>query len=222
MERGWIKLWRKTTDNQVWKYDRTAWHIFEYMLLKADRKTGTLDVAYSTMSEFLKIPKSTLHKAITRLKNAKMVNDIVNDKYTTFVICKFKEYQDGVEQDGERKVNAKGTQSEHIQEVKNKEDDNTKVLSSNDYQIFKEVWKKAYGKYPAGNKKLVDFPIGRLIKAYSLEKVCSAILWAEANRDKNKFIPIFNNPLDLERKWNSLVAQARKEKNGTGKRGVRL
>jgi hypothetical protein len=60
------------------------------------------------------------------------------------------------------------------------------------------------------------------VKAYTIEKVCNALMWAEANRETNKFIPTFNNPLELERKWNSLVNQARKEKNGEGKRIVEI
>lgn len=130
MKRGWIKVWRKTLENDIWRYDRTAWFVFEYILLRTDKETGAMKSAYSTMSEFLGVPKGTLHKAILRLKKAKMVNDVVNAKYTTFYICKWKEYQGDGERLGERKVNAKETQSEHIQEYKNKEyDDRTLKLA---------------------------------------------------------------------------------------------
>lgn len=126
---GWIKWYRQSIDNEIWRNDRTAWQVFEYFLAIADYKTGQVNRAYSTISEFLGIPKSTLHKAIKRLKKAKMVNDLVNDKYTIFTIENWHKYQNG-EQVGERKVNAKGTQSEHIQEVKNKELKNNTTIQN--------------------------------------------------------------------------------------------
>jgi len=113
-------------------------------------------------------------------------------------------------------------QNTEIRKQNNNTNTNTNkdiVVSVNPYQAFKDTWKQAYGKYPTGGKKLVDFPIKRLVEAYSIEKVCNAIIWAETNRGKNKFIPVFNNPLELEKKWNTLVDQARKEKNGVNKRG---
>jgi len=113
----------------------------------------------------------------------------------------------------------KGT---HKRQYKDNIKTNTKVLVASNYVTFKETWRKVYGKYPTGGVKLVDYPIQRLVKAYTIEKVCNAIVWAETNRNNNKFIPTFNNPLELERKWNSLVNQARKEKNGEGKRIVEI
>jgi hypothetical protein len=117
-DQGWIKLHRKVLENELWLHDDTAWKIFMYLLLRADRETGEIKTAYSTMGSFLGMQKSTLHKAIKRLKKAEMVNDSVNDKYTTFYICKWSEYQGAGERSGERKVNAKRTQSEHIQELR--------------------------------------------------------------------------------------------------------
>ena len=261
MERGWIKFWRKTEDNDIWKYDRTAWFVFEYLLISCDKKTGHIRAGRTAISKSLKLNPNTLYKAIKRLEKAKMIVLVSNNKYTDFFICNWKNYQssgnnnnanyqvgnnkvttktafsnnqitDIKDAGGNNKKNKKDDFGNTIQEYKNKKKkeeerkkkkkDNTIVLSTNDYIIFKETWKKLYGKYPTGGAKLVDYPIKRLVKAYTLEKVCGAIIWAEANRKNNQFIPTFNNPLDLERKWNSLVTQARKEKNGTEKRGIRL
>jgi len=89
----------------------------------------------------------------------------------------------------------------------------TTTIVVDDYITFKEIWKKVYGKYPTGGRILVDFPIKRLVKAYGIQEVCSAIIWAEKKRKVCDYIPSFNNPLDLERKWNSLINQYRKEQN---------
>lgn len=111
---GFFRMYRSFVNNPIWKHDPTAWHIFEYFLGKCDYRTGTWTIDYLTMSEYLGIPKATLHKAIKRLKKAKMVNDLVNEHNTTFSIVNWSKYQGDGERDGELKVNEKGTESEHI------------------------------------------------------------------------------------------------------------
>jgi phage replication O-like protein O len=87
----------------------------------------------------------------------------------------------------------------------------TPIREASPQQIFRETWKKVYGKYPTGGRTLVDFPINRLINAYGLDKICNAIIWAEQARPKNQYIAVIRNPKDLEDKWNSLVNQRQKE-----------
>jgi DNA-binding transcriptional regulator YhcF (GntR family) len=191
--------------------------------MTCDKQNGTRRFGRFQLAEILDINPSTLYKAIKRLEKAKMVTQVSNNKFTIISICNWKLYQGNGNSIGNNKVTTKEQQSNTKQELKNKELKNrTSYEEANAYIFFKETWKKLYGKYPTGGAKLVDYPIKRLVKAYTLESVCNALIWAEANRKNNQFIPTFNNPLDLERKWNSLITQARKEKNRTGKRGIRL
>lgn len=122
MHRKWVRLWRKTIDNPIWKGDRTAWKIFEYFLLRADYKTGKWTIDYRTMSEFLNIPRSTLHKSIRKLKKHKMVDDMVNEHNTTFSILNWEEYQGEGERDGGQEVDKKWTESGHISIIRRKEE----------------------------------------------------------------------------------------------------
>jgi len=134
----WIKLYRKTLDNEIWKNDPTAWKIFEYFLLRADFEDGKWTVDYRTMSEFLDISRSTIHKAVLRLKKAKMVDDLVNKHNTTFYICNWDKYQGNGEQVGGRKVDAKWTQSGHIprrKEVKELKKESTRDNFLNNFDI---------------------------------------------------------------------------------------
>lgn len=119
-DQGWIKLHRKVLENDIFRYDDIAWKVFMYLLLRADRKTGTVKSAYSTIAMYLDVSKSTIHRSISRLKKAKMVNDLRNDRYTLFTICKWSEYQGAEERLAERQRNDSGTIAEHIQEVRSK------------------------------------------------------------------------------------------------------
>jgi len=135
---GWIKFHRKILDNHIYRYDQTAWRIFEYLLLKADHRTGTVKMAHSTMIAFLKIPKATLSRALVRLKEAEMIdftrNNLRNSdatatephtepRYTVYSICKWSVYQGQTEQEVEPKRNQNGTKTEHIQEVRIKKEE---------------------------------------------------------------------------------------------------
>lgn len=121
MRSGWIKLHVSTLDNKIWKYDQTAWRIFEYLMLSCDYKTGQVTKAHSTMIDILGIPKSTLSRALLRLENAKMVNRQRNSNYTLYTICNWSKYQGRTEHLTELQRNSNGTQTEHIKEIKNKE-----------------------------------------------------------------------------------------------------
>ena len=220
---GWIKWYRQSIDNKIWRSDRTAWQIFEYFLAIADYKTGRVNRAYSTISEFLGIPKSTLHKAIKRLKKAKMVNDLVNDKYTIFEIVNWQKYQNG-ERDGERKVNAKGTQSEHIQEVKN--------IRSKENTTSKEVLAKPIGElqdlinfskeknFPLqGTIKMNRYNASNLLKKFGLEKSKKLVLAAVNCRGK-PYAPVINDFIQLYRKCGDLVNYYVKKKNERNKKTI--
>lgn len=145
MSDGWIKLHRRILDNEVFRFDPTAWRIFEYLMLRADVKTGTVKTAYGAMAEYLDISKATLHKAVRRLKTAKMVDDLVNGRFTTFSICNWHKYQGDGERHGRRPVNARETPGERpiYRNNKNKELRSEKSLTdffSTDLQPFREMF----------------------------------------------------------------------------------
>jgi hypothetical protein len=118
---GWIKLYRQIIENDVWKYDQTAWHVFEYFLATCDYKTGQKRFGRLWLSEYLKINASTLYKAIRRLEKAKMVTLSSNNKFTILTITNWHKYQGNGNSSGNNKVTTKEQQSNTYKEVKNKE-----------------------------------------------------------------------------------------------------
>jgi hypothetical protein len=175
MPEGYFKMFRCFIDNEIWKDDQTAWHIFEYFLGRCDYKTGKWTIDYGTMSEFLKIPKATLHDAIKRLKNAKMVNASPNAKNTTFEIVNWKKYQ-MTERLTERKPNANRTYK------RNKEDNNiyTEVL-----ETFNLTYKTNYKSFKGFSDNLDQW-----LEVYSLEEIKLAIQRSSQDEYwKNKLDP---------------------------------
>jgi len=121
---GWIKLHRKALDNDIIR-DVTAWHIFTWLLLKVDRRTGSKKIAMRWASDELGYSVSTFHGALQRLvKKYKIANAKPNANYTEITLLNWSKYQSEdttTERLTERTPNASRTLAEHLQEDKNKE-----------------------------------------------------------------------------------------------------
>jgi len=91
------------------------------------------------------------------------------------------------------------------------------IIINKDITRFKEVWSKIYGKELQGSKAYVEAPLKRLITGYGVKDVCGLLYWAEQNRKDNKYIAVIRHPKDLEDKWNSLINQYKKGKDGKSK-----
>ena len=235
MTEGYIRLERKLFDGNLaprGRYTRTeAWI---WLLLNANWqdglwcgikvKRGELITSQVKLADKWHWSVSNVNYFLNLRKLENRIEITTTNQFTHIKILKYNEKNPLFESkiENEMKTKRKPIETIELRKERKKENTNTKVLVASDYVDFKETWKKLYGKYPAGGAVMVDYPIQRLVKAYTIEKVCNALMWAEANRETNKFIPTFNNPLELERKWNSLVNQARKEKNGEGKRIVEI
>lgn len=116
MNDGWVKLHRKTLDNKIFKHDPTAWRIFEYLLLVADRHTGKRDIGRFKLASELEMVPISLYKALKRLEMAKMVTLTSNNKYTTVYICNWEKYQDNDNNQSNNKVTTEEQQSNTKQE----------------------------------------------------------------------------------------------------------
>lgn len=110
-ETGYIKLWRQTLSNQVFKKDPTAWRVFEVLLMISDWDSGRWDGGRHVLSAISGVKATTLYKALKRLEKADMVTLRSNNKYTTIHICKWEKYQSDSNTSGNNKVITKGYQS---------------------------------------------------------------------------------------------------------------
>ncbi len=91
---GWIKLYRKTIENWVWKHDRNAWQVFEWLLMVVDKKTGNYSVGRYQGSRATGLRPSTFRNSLARLEKYDMVRTGKRTGVFTFVhICKFAQYQ---------------------------------------------------------------------------------------------------------------------------------
>jgi hypothetical protein len=150
------------------------------------------------------MPKTTVFKAIRRLKNAKMITDSGNGRYTTFQVQNWHKYQE----QGNDSGNAGGTPGEHIQELRSKKNtykgDEKKIIS-----IYPEVdqilehYKKVYG-VKTIPKRLENIRAARsLLKDYGLDKVLNAIDTAHKASSED-FAPMIGDIIKLKEKYSVL------------------
>lgn len=159
MNNGWIKLHRKSLDNEIFRHDRTAWHVFETLLILCDTTSGSWSGGMYQLSDNVGELKPTVYKAILRLEKAGMINRLVNARYTVYNISNWKDYQ----YNGKQRVNSEETASNTLTRIKNKElrTRSTNVLVKEQvfdcYKLFIKLFDKNENTYkltPARKSKL--------------------------------------------------------------------
>jgi len=121
MRQGWVKLHRKLLDNEFLRHDPTAKVVFITLLLIADRN-GKGSFGRDLLGFLSGVKPTTAYKAFLRLKNANLVTQASNNRFTTFSICKWSEYQSSVTQDSNNEVTTKYQRSNNqVTHYKNKE-----------------------------------------------------------------------------------------------------
>jgi hypothetical protein len=119
MKNGWIKLHRKVLGNKIFNFDKTAWNIFEFLLLDCD--DGKWSGGRFQLAKLCGFKPTTTYRALQRLKNAKMVTLKSNNKYTDIYICNWNKYQLRDDSVNDNKVTTKCQQSDTLYRIKNKE-----------------------------------------------------------------------------------------------------
>lgn len=151
---GWVKLHRKLLNNKELLRDHTALTVFVWLLLRADRKTGTVETGRFVAAHDLGMNPNTFYKALTRLRNRKMVTQSSNNRFTTISIVKWHDYQASGNSAGNNKVTTGEQQSNTIQEVKNKELKN--IYSSKNYLLTDQAKAYYYEKFPHLTRKRIS------------------------------------------------------------------
>jgi len=198
---GWIKLHAQVLDNEIWRNDRTAWHVFEYLLLKAysGKPQGVVVTSRYQIADMVGGNNNTIYKALKRLEKAKMVTSVATNKKTTIRICNWNNYQGNGNQSGNNKVTTKQQQSNTLNRYKNKDKDiTTNVVTENKvgalyYQVVKTL------NLPVLNHNTLRAKIKALETEDSPETI---INYLEFMRDKYtglslEYKPHINNALDL-------------------------
>lgn len=193
MDSGWIKLWRKTIENPIFLRDRTAWFIFEWLLLSCNHKTGERTCGRYQLSEVLEIKPITIYKALKRLEKAKMIILVTSQgqAFTTVKIANWNEYQ----RNDNKSVTSEEQVSNTKQElrIKNEEQDNTIDLSKKELNELQKKFptKNVYSECEQANDWLASS--GKKYKDYS------AFFRNWLRRSKDSRIPpkVWTPPVDI-------------------------
>lgn len=147
---GWIKYWRKSLENPLFT-DITAWHIWQFCLLMANRR-GFFSIGRYQLERMTGVKGITAYKALQRLKNAKMVTIKVtggsNNRFSLISICNWAEYQEGgttpSNSHSNKPVTIKEQSSNTLQEyrIENKE------YINNIYYMEQKLFDELKAKYP--------------------------------------------------------------------------
>lgn len=121
---GWIKLHRKILDNEVFRFDPTAWRLFEILLLLSNASgvwKGGLYQLQVYMGGEKPMAKTTIFYALRRLEKSKMIERTSNSKFTVYTICKWSEYQSAKQPVIESATNHRRSEGDTLIRIKNKE-----------------------------------------------------------------------------------------------------
>ena len=152
----WVKLHRKTIENEIFRHDFTAWHVFEVLLIICDKDKGVWSGGMYQLVDLTGIQKPTLYKAILRLEKAGMINRGVNGRYTRYNICNWSIYQ----ANGKQRVNSRETLGNTLTRIENKEI----------YSDFSEPYIKALKDFKQ-MRKLIKKPMTDLAETRIIERL---------------------------------------------------
>lgn len=153
---GWIKLHYKVIDNEIWRHDRLAWHVFEYLLIKAyyGKPQGTVVTSRYQIADMVGGNNNTIYKALKRLEKAKMVTSVATSKYTTIRICNWNEYQGSSNQSGNNEVTTEQQQSNTLIRIKNKDIRKNNIVETQSvYDLYVKSFNKNSNTYKLTPKR---------------------------------------------------------------------
>lgn len=212
MQKGWVKLHRKILENDIFRHDRTGWHVFETLLILCDTKTGTWSGGMYQLADACNELKPTVYKAILRLEEAGMINREVNSKYTVYNISNWVGYQ----ADGKQSVNSEETESNTLTRIKNKELRNTNVLATAygkpEINELITYWKDTTGIELSSKTKANRNAANNLLKKHGMDKLKALIRGVNA-ANSDKYAPRISDFVELQSKTNELITWGKKNVN---------
>lgn len=211
MQNNWVKLYRKILDNEVFRHDWTAWHVFETLLVIADKNSGKWSGGLFQLSELTEINKNTLYKAVKRLEKHNMIKRSVNGRFTVYYICNWKEYQATQQTASKQRVNSQ----ENSNKNKIENIDNELSIGQSQYgkpeinQLF-ETWESEVG-YPISSRvKANRNACNNLLKKNGVEGV-ERLIRGVALAGQDEYAPTIGDFTELQSKLNKLLAWGKKK-----------
>ena len=213
MNNGWVKLHRQVMTNEVFRHDRTAWYVFEVLLLNCDQKTGKWSGGRFQLADLCSLNANTTYSALKRLEKAKMATLSSNTKYTTIYICNWKEYQTSSTLSVNNGATTGQQRGNTLTRIENKE------LRTNTRKQVPSMVSKLYYEYlkkytiPVINHKTLQSKIKEMESLYG-EEWCIRYLNYMINEYEDadiKYKPAIMESLDLYRKSKSIEDKLKKQ-----------
>lgn len=162
MHRGYIKLWRKTMDSQMFSLGVEYLGLLSHMLIIANYKKGwfcgkdilpgQIACGLPSMADSIGVSRSKLYRMLCKLQNLGIIEQRTNSKFTIITICNYSTYQGSYCEEKEnigQQVNSERTASEqqvNSERTQSKKDKKGKKEKNNTLEIPTREEVKAYCK----------------------------------------------------------------------------
>lgn len=93
MEKGWVKLHRRITENVFLMHDNNAYLVFTKLLLMVGKEKGQWSGGRRQLGELMNMNHRTLYDVLIRLESQQLIAIESNQRYSVITICKWGEYQ---------------------------------------------------------------------------------------------------------------------------------
>ena len=218
---GWVKLHRQVLENEVFRHDRTAWHVFETLLILADSKTGKWSGGMYQLADMCEIKRPTLYKAVQRLELTEMIKRSVNSRYTVYYICKWNEYQGGRETASKHSVNGEETASNTLTRNKNRELEivSKDTMAKAEINEMFDYWVRITGLPITARIKQNRYACSNLIKKHAVDGV-KRLVGGVAQAHDDKYAPRISDFSQLQSKLGDLLLWGKKQSNKV--KGVKI
>ena len=196
MERGYVKLWRKSLDDYLWQ-NINLWRFFEYCLLKASHKDHKIMVGMQEItlkpgqfvfgrkvaSEESGLSEQTIRTCMAKLKNMKKLTIKTTNKFSIISVINWGRYQDE-----ENEINQQTNQ-----QVTNKQPQTRMV--KNGKETYTVEFERFWGAYPRKVNKKKAFEAWQKLngESPSVEELLKILEGQKKNKDwvkdGGRFIP---------------------------------
>lgn len=218
---GWIKLHRGLIDNDIFRYDLTAWRVFEVLLLIVDHSgnnRGKWRGGRKRLAELCGINESTVYKALVRLgpDGAKMVTTENHGRYGLYRVNNWDKWQ-GDKPSGNSKVtaqeqhgNSQVTLIEEDKNVNNEENSSNELLAepvrmgkAEINKMFDE-WREITGLSIQSKIKANRYACSNLLKKHG-EARLQKLMRMVAAAQESEYAPRISDFSELQSKTNELL-----------------
>lgn len=212
---GYIPLWRKTLDNNIYRHDHTAWRVFETLLLLANRRTRRWEGGRKQLAEYATLKEGTTYSALLRLQKAKMITLDSNTRYSKIHICNWDKHQVSVNSPVNNRATTGQQQGNTLtisREVENKEilsKDNMVTYGNPEINEMFTYWQETTGLPITAKQQANRRACNNLLKKHGLDNL-KRLVDGVAQSQNDQYAPRIADFAQLQSKTNELLVWGKK------------